>query len=263
MFPFFKKLKRKKIGIALGGGAARGFAHVGVLKSLRRNNIPIDYIAGTSAGSIVGALYASGIPIEELENVALEMSGINIVMPSFSLTGINDSSAIANFLNKIINNKSFKELDIPFAVVVTDLKSGKDVVIDKGPVGPAVGASSSYPVVYSPTEINGNFYIDGGFSRNIPVAPLKKMGAEFIIAVDVIPEVTLDKMPQDVVSIMNRAQDILLKRTHILDTKDADLVIKPITESVRSYDLMDQKKIIAMGEKAAEKIIPELKRKLK
>ncbi|MFH1428331.1 MAG: patatin-like phospholipase family protein [Candidatus Margulisiibacteriota bacterium] len=263
MFRAFKNLKREKVGLALGGGAARGFAHVGVLKVLSKNNIPIDYISGTSAGSIVGALYAAKVPIATIEKVAMMLSGIEFVMPSFSFAGLNDSGVISNFLKPYLGNKTFKDLDIPLTVIVTDVKTGKEVIIDSGLVREAVQASSSYPVVYTPTEINGQIYIDGGFTNNLPISPVKKMGADFVIAVDVIPEVTLKKVPQDVVSIMNRAQDILLKRTHSLDSKDADIILYPITESVRAYDLRDQRKIITLGEKCAENMIQEIKRKLK
>ncbi|MFC1596019.1 patatin-like phospholipase family protein [Candidatus Margulisiibacteriota bacterium] len=262
MFNLFKRVKPLKVGLALGGGAARGFAHIGVLNVLREHNIPINMVAGTSAGSIVGALYAAGEPLSEIERTAKKLSIFDVMHPSFSFKGLSDSSVISKILRPYLKNKKFSDLKIPFAAIATELATGKEVVIRKGPVMLAVQASSSYPIIYTPTKINNKVYIDGGFTRNVPVIPLKKMGADFIIAVDVIPDIVMEEEPQDAIGIMNIAQDVLLRRSYLQDIEAADVVIKPIRKQVMAFEIKDQEKLIKLGEKAAREKISEIKRRL-
>jgi len=262
MFPFFKKSKIKRIGLALGGGAARGIAHIGVLKAFQRYHIPIHCIAGTSAGSVIGALYAAGIDPVEMERAVKELSLLNVIFPSFSLEGLNDSEIIARTLKSYLENKTFADLHIPFVAIATDLKTGEEARFHKGEVSTAIRASSSIPVIYTPTHIGRHVYIDGAFSNNVPVQAVLDMGADFVIAVDVIPRVILQEDPNDAVGIYSRAQDILLKHAVRRELQKADIMIEPIQENILSFELKDQERLIELGEKATEKVIPELKRKL-
>jgi len=261
-FFFSKHHHCPKVGLALGGGGIRGIAHIGVLKALARHQIPIDFIAGTSAGSIVGALYAAGIELRMIEKAAKELSMFKVVLPTLSMKGLNDSEIIHRTLSSYLHGKTFSQLNKPFAVIAMELRTGTECVLTSGDVSKAVQASCSFPVLYTPTEINGEYYIDGGFVDNVPVRPLKEMGAEYIIAVDVIPEVILNEKLEDIISIVNRAQDILLRVSHQRDLAGADILISPVKQNIRAFDLGNQKKLIDEGDAATERVIPEIKKKL-
>ena len=262
MFNLFNKPKPQKVGLVLGGGAVRGIAHIGVVKVLHKYNISIHCISGTSAGAIVGALYAAGVAPSKIEKVAKELSLLKILYPSFSLKGISDSSVVSKILAPYIGARKFSDLDIPFSAIATNLNSGQKKIFSEGLVSKAVQASSSYPGIFVPTIIDGEPYIDGCFSDNLPVSAVLDMGADFVIAVDVIPNNQLDHNLEDGVSIYNRAFDILMKGTNLHALDLADCIIEPVKELVIAFDIKDQDRLIAMGEKAAEAAIPDLVKKL-
>ncbi|MFA5927852.1 MAG: patatin-like phospholipase family protein [Candidatus Margulisiibacteriota bacterium] len=262
MFDFLFKHKPAKVGLVLGGGAARGIAHVGVVKVLAREQVPVKMIIGTSAGAIIGSLYAAGFDAGQIERASQAMNLFKMVFPSFNFKGLNNSEVIAKYLEPYLGGKTFADLKLPMYVVATDLKTGKEKIFSSGSVIKALQASCSYPVLYTPAKIDKEHYIDGGFADNLPVRAMQDLGADFTIAVDVIPKVILTKEPQDAVTILNRAQDILLRRASNKDRQRADVLIEPVVENILSFEIMDQKKLIALGEEAAERAIPEIKRKL-
>ncbi|MFC1945822.1 patatin-like phospholipase family protein [Chloroflexota bacterium] len=187
-------MEKRKIGLALGSGAARGLAHIGVLDVLQKEGIPIDMVAGTSAGAMIGGLYALGKDIEEIKSLALELKGQKLVLlvdPSFPKSGFIKGRRIKRLLSLYFGGDiKIEEMRLPFACVATDVETGEEVVIDHGPVLEAIRASISIPGIFSVARWKGRHLVDGALVNPIPVDVLARMGADFIIAVNVIPEVS-------------------------------------------------------------------------
>lgn len=182
----------KKVGLALGGGYARGLAHVGVLEVLEREGIPIDMIAGTSIGAIVGALYSRQADASKIKEEAMLLDWVGItslVDPTLPKSGLIKGKRITNLLRRFIGNASFKDLKIPLACIATDIITGDEVVINEGSVLEAVRASFSIPVIFTVVKNRGRYLVDGGLVNPVPVSVVKEMGADFIIAVDVTPDI--------------------------------------------------------------------------
>ncbi len=180
----------RKIGLVLGAGAARGFAHIGVLKVLDEEKIPIDFIAGTSIGALIGAIYASGISAKEMEEIVLNLDRrktTSFFTPTIPYSGLVEGKRITEFMKSIIGNPNIEDLKIPFATIATDVMSGREVIMTKGSTVEAVRASISIPGIFTPFKVNGDFLIDGGLVNPLPVNRVHDMGADFIIAVNVLP----------------------------------------------------------------------------
>jgi len=189
-----KKMNResrtRKIGLALGSGAARGLAHIGVLKVLDREGIPIDFVAGTSAGALIGALYAAGISPMEIEEIALNIDRrktISFFTPTISSSGLVDGSRIEKFIESILGRQNIGDLKIPFAAVATDLQTGEEIVITEGSLITALRASISIPGIFTPVKYKGRLLVDGGLVNPVPVSTTFNMGADIVIAVNVLP----------------------------------------------------------------------------
>lgn len=249
-----------KIGLALGGGAARGFAHVGVIQVLEENGIKPNLVTGTSAGSLVAAIYASGKNGAQLQRVAETMEEAAITdwtLPIFS-RGMLRGDALAKYVNGQVGGKLIEELPIPLGVVATDLNSGNDVLFQRGDTGTAVRASSSVPAVFQPVKINGREYVDGGLVSPVPVNAARRMGADFVIAVDISspPEGSLTGGTLD---ILLQTFSIMGKSINRFELKDADVVVRPALLGVGSSDFGARKRSIEAGRQAMLKMIPELK----
>ncbi|MFA4906653.1 MAG: patatin-like phospholipase family protein [archaeon] len=178
-----------KIGLALSGGAAKGLAHIGVIKALEESGIKVDYIAGSSMGALVGAAYASGIPIDTLEKIAINtdwMTAAKLFMPGFSTAGLVDGKRVKEFLYTLYGDKKIEDLPIPFAATAADISTGKLYIINKGSLLEAVRASISIPIVFTPVKHNDIFLVDGGLVNPVPIDVVREMGADYIIAVHVL-----------------------------------------------------------------------------
>jgi NTE family protein len=250
-----------KIALVLGGGAARGFAHIGVIKALEAQGIVPSMVVGTSAGSVVGALYASGMGGFELQKLALQMEEDMVTDWTLPNRGVFKGEALQNFINQKVQNLPIQKLPKPLGVVATDLQSGEMVVFRAGNTGMAVRASSAVPGVFQPVEISGRDYVDGGLTSPVPAQVARNMGADFIIAVDISNVVQRDKLTGTL--------DVLLQTFAIMghaisrhELEDADVVIRPRTTEVNSTDFEGRHLAILEGEKAAAAIMPELKAKL-
>jgi len=181
----------KRVGVALGGGYARGLAHIGVLEVLEREGVPVDMIAGTSIGALIGALYSRQKDAGKLkeQSMLLDLMGTTALVDlAFPKSGLMQGKRITNLLRRFIGTASFKDLHIPLACVATDIITGDEVVIDEGPVLEAVRASFSIPIIFTVVKHQGRYLVDGGLVNPVPVSVVKKMGADFIIAVDVTPD---------------------------------------------------------------------------
>ncbi len=176
--------KRPTVGIALSGGSARGLAHIGILEVLEENSIPIDYIAGTSMGALIGALYSSGIPPKRIKEFFSEINWQSIADLEIPKDGLIKGKRAEEYLASEIGNKSFGQLNIPLAVVAADIKTGSEVIFDKGDVAEAVHASAAIPVIFSPVKIKNMELVDGGIVNPAPVDIVKKMGADIVIGID-------------------------------------------------------------------------------
>ncbi|MDD5382385.1 MAG: patatin-like phospholipase family protein [Candidatus Margulisbacteria bacterium] len=251
---------RRKIGLVLGGGVARGIAHIGVLKVIDKYQIPIECIAATSSGSIVGAVYASGMDIQLIEDLALRISWGRIVKLAFFRPGFISGEGIREMMIKYIGNKKFSDLKIPCAAVATDIKTGEPVIINKGEVAKAVAASTSFPGVFAPEEVEHHVVVDGGIAQNLPVEVARKMGANFTIAVDVVPSRPIRYLPRDAFQVFGRSLDLVLHELSAEQRKKANILIEPhIEEDIWHLDINKAQKLIAAGEAAAHQALRRLR----
>ena len=222
--------RKIKIGLALGGGAARGFAHIGVIKALEAQGIYPDIVVGTSAGSVVGALYAAGNNGFALQRVAMDMDEATIsdwALPLFGkVSGVLKGEALQNYVNKAVHNVPMEKLKISFGAVATDLNSGQPILFQRGNTGQAVRASSSVPSVFQPVKIGTHTYVDGGLVAPVPVRFAREMGADFIIAVNISTQ-TDAQATLSSLEVLMQTFSIMGQRLNHYELKDADIVISP------------------------------------
>jgi NTE family protein len=258
--------RKIKIGLVLGGGAARGFAHIGVIKALEAQGIVPDVVVGTSAGSVVGALYASGYTGFALQKTALEMDEATIsdwALPLFGKSsGLLKGEALQNYVNKAVHNVQMEKLKIPFGAVATDLKTGQPILFRRGNTGMAVRASSAVPSVFQPVRIGANTYVDGGLVAPVPVRFAREMGADFIIAVNISSQ-TEGQATASSLDVLMQTFSIMGQRLNHFELKDADIVITPSLGTMGSSDFNGRNLAILAGEQAAAAMMPQLKAKLK
>ena len=254
--------KPPKIALVLGGGAVRGFAHIGVLKMLQAQGITPDIVIGTSAGSVAGALYAAGNSGFDLQRIAFDLDKATVADVSLFGKGLLKGEALQNFINKTVGGKNIEDLKIPFACVATRLDTGEAVLFQRGNVAQAVRASSAVPGVFQPAIINGVEYVDGGLVSPVPVRFAKQMGADFIIAVDVSTPPTTN-VSTSTADIVMRSFDIMGKSIRELELPQADILIRPDLSRISSSDLEGKHLAILEGEKAALDLIPQIKEKLR
>ena len=258
--------KKIKIGLALGGGAARGFAHIGVIKALEAQGIQADIVVGTSAGSVVGALYAAGNNGFALQRVAMDMDESTIsdwAIPLFGkVSGVLKGDALQNYVNKAVHNLPIEKLKIPFGAVATDLNSGQPILFQRGNTGQAVRASSSVPSVFQPVKIGNRSYVDGGLVAPVPVRFAREMGADFIIAVNISTQ-TDAQATLSSLEVLMQTFSIMGQRLNHYELKDADIVITPSLGTMGGGDFNSRNLAILAGEQAAAAVMPQLKAKLK
>jgi NTE family protein len=271
------KSQRKKVGLALGSGVARGLAHIGVLEVLDREGIPIDMIAGTSIGAIIGAAYASSKSPRQIREFALDL-GWKKMVPLFDLTapktGFIGGRRIKKRLKEIISEVTFADLAKPFACVTTDIVTGEEVILRNGLVLDAVIASSSLPIIFRATKWRRRYLVDGTLVTPVPVKVLKEMGADFVISVNVLhhPGEKTPLHPEDVPEDVKEAKepnifDIMVQTVNILAShlvesslSSADVVIEPNMADIGLADFRKAEECIRRGELAAQDSIPEIKR---
>ena len=242
--------KPPRIGLALGGGAARGFAHIGVIQVLEEAGIRPDLVVGTSAGSLVAALYAAGRTGTELARVALAMDESAITDWSFPGRGMIRGEALARYVREQSGNKLIEQMPLPLGIVATDLDSGLPMLFQRGDVGMAVRASSAVPAVFQPVKIGTREYVDGGLVSPVPVRFARQMGAELVIAVD-ISSPPDGNATSDPFKMLLQTFAIMGKSINQFELKDADLVLRPKLAGVSSADFSARKRAIDSGREAA------------
>jgi NTE family protein len=250
-----------RIALVLGGGAARGFSHVGVIKALEAQGIVPDLIVGTSAGSFVGALYAGGYGGFDLQRVALQLEDSLLSDWSLPDRGFIRGEALQNFVNKAVQDRPLEKLNRTFGVVATDLRSGEPVVFRTGNTGMAVRASSSVPGVFQPVTISGREYVDGGLSSPVPVRAARQMGADIVIAVDVSARPTAGKT-RDSVDLLLQTYAIMGQSIAAYELADADVVIRPDIAGTRGTDFNSRHVLILEGERATQAALPAIRSRI-
>ena len=252
-----------RIGLALGGGAAKGFAHVGVIAVLEEAGLRPDYLVGTSAGSLVAALYASGKSSAELQKTAMSMEEATIADWMLPLVGrgVFRGDALGRFVNESVGGRLIEDMRIPLGVVATDLGSGQAVLFQRGDTGTAVRASSAVPAVFVPVKINGRDYVDGGLVAPVPVRYARQMGAELVIAVDIstAPE---DSATKDTLQILLQTFSIMGKSINQHELREADIVVRPSLIGLKSADFSARQRAIDAGRAAMLAALPALRARL-
>lgn len=254
--------KRPVVGLALGGGMARGCAHVGVLRELLRHQIPIDLIAGTSVGSLIGGAYAAGLSPDQVEKLALTISWSDLGRATVSMMGFYNSARTEDYIRKNFPVTEFEKTRIPFGAVATDLQTGRMVVFTEGSLPLAIRASCAMPVFYTPVMVNGRMMVDGGLVGHIPASAARMMGADIVIAVDINSQHLPIPQPTNLFSIMSQSLSIMGRTAVSYIHADAEIIVRPQIEHVRPDDLSKAAEMIAAGEEAARKLIPKIRRLL-
>jgi NTE family protein len=249
-----------RIGLALGGGAARGFAHVGVIQVLEESGIRPVLVAGTSAGSLVAALYASGKTGTQLQQIAETMEEATFAdwtLPIFS-RGLLRGDALARYVHAQVGGRRIEDLPLPLGIVATDLNSGQGVLFQRGDTATAVRASSAVPAVFQPVRIAGREYVDGGLVSPVPVRYARQMGAELVIAVD-ISNVPDANPAGDTLQILLQTFTIMGRSINSWELRDADVVVRPALSGVASADFNARRRSIQAGRLAMQQLLPQLK----
>ena len=252
--------KRPIVGLALGGGMARGTAHIGVLKVLERHHIPIDIIAGTSVGALIGGAYASGLSPEAIEKLAGTIRWSDLGRVTVSRLGFNSNARTEEYVRSNYPVWEFEKLRVHFGAVATDIQSGKMVVFTEGNLPLAIRASCAMPIYYTPVIVNGRMMVDGGVVGHLPAAVARMMGADIVIAVDVNSQHKPIPPPTNLFAIMAQSLSIMGRHTVSYLYQDADVVVIPRISHVRPDDLAKAPDMIQAGEEATELVARKIKR---
>ena len=250
-------MESPKIGVALGSGGARGFAHLGVIKTLTENNIPIDFLAGSSMGALVGALYASGIELATLYKMALTFKRKYYLDFTVPKMGFITGNRVKSLVRTFTQNRTIEQLSIPFAIVATDLKTGEKVVFKKGPIAEAVRASISIPGIFAPEVIDGRLLVDGGVVDRIPVSVVKEMGSDIVIGVDV-SKAKVNAEISSIFDVIMQSLDILQDELVAHRTIASDIMIRPNLDTFSSRAFTNIQEMILIGEQAAHEQLPSI-----
>ena len=248
---------RPKLGLALGGGFARGISHIGVLHALEKNGIAIDYIAGTSAGALAGMAYASGLPFEEVVNRAAALRFGMFGQWRFSWLGLASNQRLEFYPKRHLNVSTFAELRIPLTIAATDLITGEPVYFDHGPLGPPLRASCAYPGLFQPVQYEGRTLVDGFVGATVPVAAAAKMGADVIIAVFLDSEAMVK--PTNFTDVIGRSFAIIQRHADLAWRGRADVVIEPRVRDFAWDDFAKTPELIAAGEEATLVALPRVR----
>lgn len=250
---------RRTLGLALGGGFARGIAHIGVLKVLEEEGIPVDYVAGTSVGAIIGAGYCSGMTAAELADMAKTLRLSNFARLTLSRYGFYNNDRMVRFFARVLKQHTFEELRIPLAITATEFRTGEAAVFTKGKLVDPIRASCAYPGMFLPVEIDGLSYIDGMLAYAVPTTPLRQMGADRVIGIYLSAHWNNAKPPRHLFEVIGQCFSIAQAKLAESWKKDANLVIEPNVEGF-AYDCFERTpELIAAGEAAMRAALPQVR----
>lgn len=248
----------RKIGLALGGGAVLGAAHVGVLRAINDIELKIDYISGTSIGAFVAAFYAFGKNHKDIEDIASELTWIDITNISLSRYGLLSNKKLGDLIVKHIGDAQIEDAKIPLTIIATNAGNGEKVVLNKGSVAKAVMASTSIPGIFIPVESDDNMLLDGGIVENVPINTVKEMGANFIIGIDLNAKHTYQK-PNNILDVILNSFHFIMKQSTKLQTKNADILIRPDLSSFNRSDIDQVEDLMTKGYEDAKKSFKKAK----
>jgi len=254
----FIRLFNTKVGLALGGGGAKGVAHIGVLKALEEANVKVDYVSGTSVGAMVAAMYAFNVSVDTLANIARDLTLSHITTFKFNKTGFFTADPLREILIDHLGEVNIEDAAIPLSIIATDINSGEEVVFTEGPLADAVCASASIPGVYIPMQLEGRTLVDGGIVQSVPVRAVKAMGAGVIIA-SRLGGIGRYEEPKNVLDVMRNAFDIALSHRTQEELKQADLLIAMDLSDFSIADNTDRyEELYAIGQDTAAKQLAKM-----
>lgn len=255
-------LSRKlKLGLALSGGATRGLAHIGVLQAFEENGIRPDYLSGTSIGAFAAALYAFGVPLSEIRRIGQGMTPLRVSKLKLSRFALFSNEELGNLIVAAIGRVRIEDAPIPLAIMATDISRGEKVVLREGEVASAVMASSAMAGIYLPVHLDGRMLMDGGIIEDVPISPLRPMGAGMVVAVNLSADRKY-RVPEDIIDILFNAFDIAIDENTKEQVKVADMVIEPCLSGFRRVDVKQIDEMIAEGHRAATEVIPNIREAL-
>jgi NTE family protein len=247
-----------RIGLALGGGFARGIAHIGVLRVLKENEIPIDFVAGTSVGALIAAAYASGGTLEEMEYQGAATRFRDFGRWTISRMGMASNERLEDFLRRFTLHRRFDEMKMPLGIVATDLISGETVHFTKGEIGPAIRASCAYPGLFLPVEIHDHVLVDGFLTEAVPAICVREMGADFVISVHLEPGLLASK-PRNTIEVISRSFSIIQSNSHQPWRDATDVLIEPDVHSILWDEFVRTPALVAAGAEATRAALPKIR----
>ena len=250
--------ERPKIGVALGGGFARGIAHIGVLRALEENEIPIDFIAGTSVGALIASAYASGTSLDEMAHQASSTRFRDFGRWTLSRMGMASNERLQDLLSRLATAKFFHEMRIPLAIVATDLIKGESVHFRTGEIGPALRASCAYPGLFLPVEYRGHFLVDGFLTEQVPAPAVREMGAEVVVSVHLEPGL-LDSKPRNTIEVISRSFSIIQGVSRQSWRAATDVLLEPNVHHVLWDEFVKSPQLISAGEDCARAAMPQIR----
>ena len=254
-------LPKPKVALVLGGGAARGFAHIGVIQVLEESGIKPHLVVGTSAGSLVAALYAAGMSGAELGMLAVGMDESALTDWSFPGRGVIRGDALARYVREHTGGRTIEQMKVPLGIVATDLDSGHPILFQRGDAGTAVRASSAVPAVFQPVKIGEREYVDGGLVSPVPVRFARQMGAELVLAVD-ISSPPDGQATGDAMRMLLQTFAIMGRSINVFELRDADVVLRPRLQGVGGADFSARQRAILAGREAAQAGLVELRSRI-
>jgi NTE family protein len=254
-------MRAPRVGLALGGGAARGFAHIGVIEVLEENGIHPDLVAGTSAGSLVAAFFASGKTGLEMAQLALTMDESELTDWSFPGRGLIRGDALARYVREQVGGRNIEQMKVPLGIVATDLSTGNPILFQRGDVGLAVRASSAVPAVFNPVRIGTHEYVDGGLVSPVPVHYARQMGADVVIAIDISQDPE-GGATGDAMHMLLQTFSIMGRSLNHYELKDADIVLRPKLTAAAGTDFTLRKQTIQAGRDAATAALARIREKV-
>lgn len=250
--------KEVKVGLALGGGVARGMAHIGVLQVLHEHNIPVHVVAGTSAGALVGAMYSAGLDPWEMQGAAESLNWRGMVRLKLRRDGLLDSGGLERFILSHVGDLQFQDLKIPFTAVATDLLSGEEILLNEGRVATAVRASCAFPGIFLPVRLNNRTLVDGGLVNNVPTSVARQMGADVVIAVELNRPRAEIRPPRNLLHIMLYSLAVLQRPQIAACLSRADICVQPDLNDFSVVELERLHELIEVGREAALQALPQL-----
>jgi NTE family protein len=247
-----------KVGVALGGGFARGIAHIGVLRVLEENQIPIDFVAGTSVGGLIGATYASGTSLDEMQRQGATTTFHDFGRWTLSRMGMASNDRLEDFLHKFTPARFFSDLKIPLSIVASDLISGESVYFTEGEIGPALSASCAYPGLFLPVHYHGRILVDGFLTESVPAEAARRMGARVVIGVHLEPGL-LDTKPRNTIEVISRSFSIIQSSAMQPWRSAVDVLIEPDVHHILWDEFAKTPQLVAAGEAATRAALPAIK----